>query len=87
MTPPFLAGALALVLRGTPERVAWFNAVTMPVSLAAAVAIALRLAAGGAPVVVGDTWRLDALSALMALLVAAVSTLASGIGIWLGLLM
>jgi hypothetical protein len=40
LTPPFVAGALALVLRGTPERVAWFNAVTMPVSLAAAVAIA-----------------------------------------------
>lgn len=80
LTPPLAAGALALVLRGTPARVAWFNAVTMPVSLAAAVAIALRLAAGGAPVIVGDTWRLDALSALMALLVAAVSTLAASLG-------
>ncbi len=80
LTPPLAAGALALVTRRDPVRVVWFNVTTMPVSLAAAVAIALRLAAGGAPVVVGQMWRLDALSALLSLLVSAVATLAVSIG-------
>jgi hydrogenase-4 component F len=81
LTPPLAAGALALLTRrDVAARAAWFNAVTMPVSLAAAVTIALRLAAGGAPIIVGETWRLDALSALLALLVSAVATLAASIG-------
>lgn len=80
LTPPLLAGLLALVLRRAPERVAWFNVGTMPLSLAAAAAIAVRLASGGTPVVVGDAWRLDALSALLAVLVSGVATLASALG-------
>src|SRR5437763_2916320 len=77
LTPPFAAGLLALVMRREPGRVAWLNATTMPVSFAAAIAIALRLAAGGAPGIVGDMWRLDALSALLALLVSRVAPLAA----------
>ena len=78
--PPFMAGLLMLVVRRAASAVAWFNAVTMPASCVAATLIALRLASGASPVVVGETWRLDALSALMALLVSAVATLA----VWLG---
>jgi hydrogenase-4 component F len=80
LTPPLAAGLLALIMRRVPERVALFNVATMPLSLAAAVAIAVRLASGGAPVVVGDAWRLDALSALFAVLVSGVSTLAAAVG-------
>lgn len=80
LSPPMLAAALALLAPRAPSAVAWFNAVTMPVSATAAVVVALRLAAGGAPVVVGRAWRLDALSALLALLVSGVTTLAA----WLG---
>jgi len=80
LAPPLVGAALALLVRRAPQAAAWFNAVTMPVSAAAAAAIALRLAAGGAPVIVGNAWRLDALSALLALLVSVVATLA----VWLG---
>ena len=80
LTPPLLAALLALVLRRAPGGVSWFNVVTMPVSLIAAVVIAVRLASGGTPVVVGDAWRLDALSALLAVLVSAVTTLAVALG-------
>ena len=73
LTPPLSAGLLALVLRRHPLRVAWFNVCTLPVSFAAAAAIAVRLAAGGAPVVVGQAWRLDSLSALFAVLVSGVA--------------
>jgi hydrogenase-4 component F len=80
LAPPFLAGLLMLAVRRSAAALAWFNAVTMPVSCGAAVMAALRLASGGAPIAVGDTWRLDALSALMALLVSAVATLATWMG-------
>ncbi len=80
LTPPFAAALLALVVRREPGRVAWLNALTMPVSFATAAAIAVRLAEGGAPVVVGDLWRLDALSALLAVLVSGVATLAAALG-------
>jgi hydrogenase-4 component F len=80
LTPPLAAGLLAVVLRRDPSRVARFNVVTMPASFAAAAAIAVRLAASGAPVVVGQAWRLDALSALLAVLVSGVAMLAAALG-------
>jgi len=80
LTPPFAAGVLALVLRRAPARVAWLNVLTMPVSLIAAGAIAARLATGGTPVMVGEVWRIDALSALLAVLIASVATLAVALG-------
>src|SRR5262245_5121792 len=80
LAPPFAAGVLALVLRRAPGQVAWLNALTMPVSVVAAGAIAVRLATGGTPVVVGEVWRIDALSALLAVLIAPVATLAVALG-------
>src|SRR5215475_13989619 len=80
LTPPFAAGMLALVLRHAPARVAWLNVLTMPVSLVAAGAIAVRLATGGTSVMVGEVWRIDALSALLAVLIASVATLAVALG-------
>jgi len=79
LAPPLLAATVALLARGAAGAAAWFNAVTMPCSAGAASVIALRLAAGGAPVAAG-AWRLDALSAVLALLVSVVTTLAA----WLG---
>jgi hydrogenase-4 component F len=80
LAPPFLAAAIAGVARRSIREAAWINVATMPVSVGAAAAIAIRLAAGGAPITVGHTWRFDALSALLALLVSVVATLAA----WLG---
>ena len=80
LTPPFAAGVLALVLRRVPGRVAWLNALTMPISLIAAGAIAVRLATGGTSIVVGELWRIDALSGLLAALIASVATLAVALG-------
>ena len=48
LMPPLAAGVLALVLRRVPRRVAWLNVLTIPISLVAAGAIAVRLATGGA---------------------------------------
>jgi hydrogenase-4 component F len=80
LAPAFVAGTLTLAVRRGVRALAWLNAVTMPVSCVAATVIALRLAGGGPPVVVGVTWRLDALSALMTLLVSTVATLAAWMG-------
>jgi hydrogenase-4 component F len=80
LTPPLAAGLLAVILRRTPSRVAWFNVATMPISFAAAGLIALRLAASGTPIVVGQAWRLDALSALLAVLVSGIAMLAAALG-------
>lgn len=84
LLPPLTAAAFALLARRRPEVGAWFNAITMPISAGGAAAIALRLAFGGAPVVVGQLWQVDALSALLALLVSTVATLASWLGPGLG---
>ena len=80
LMPPLLAGLLALAVRRAPRAVAWFNVATMPFSLIAALAIAMRLASGGGPVVVGDAWRVDALSALLVVLVSGVAALAAALG-------
>ena len=80
LAPPMAAAALALLGRGVARAAAWANAATMPLSVVAAVVMALRAAAGGAPIVVGTLWRVDALSALMALLVSVVALLSA----WLG---
>ena len=78
--PPIAGGVAALVARRAVRAAAVFNAVTMPVSLAAAVALAGQLASGAPAVEAWPIWRLDALSAVFALLVSAVTTLA----VWLG---
>jgi hydrogenase-4 component F len=78
--PPMAGAALAAVAPRAIVPVSRLNAATMPISVAAALVLAAGLAAGGPPVVIGTTWRIDALSALLALLVSGVSTLA----VWLG---
>ncbi|MFI5177738.1 MAG: proton-conducting transporter membrane subunit [Vicinamibacterales bacterium] len=78
--PPLLSAAAALVFPRAPRRASWINAITMPVSLGAAIALAWRQSGADAS---NDAWlvfRVDALSALLALLVAGVATLAA----WLG---
>jgi hydrogenase-4 component F len=80
LAPPLAAAVVALAARRAARAAAWANAVTMPLSAAAAAVMALGAAGGGAPLVAGSLWRVDALSALLALLVSTVATLAS----WLG---
>lgn len=78
--PPMAAAALAAIRSLRITIAAWVNAATMPASVIAASVVALRLASGGPAIEVGATWRIDALSALLALLVSLVATLAA----WLG---
>jgi hypothetical protein len=84
LMPPLAAAFLALVARRAPARAAWFNVATMPISIVAAVAIAVRQAAGGAPVVAGEMWRIDSLSAWLAIVISAVATLAVALGPGIG---
>lgn len=77
--PPLVAAALALV----PNRLilaSWIHALGMPISLIAASAMCWRLAAGAPPLEAGSLWRVDALSALLVLLITLASTFAA----WLG---
>jgi hydrogenase-4 component F len=80
LIPPLIAALAALVQPRAIGRAAWFNAATMPLSVAAAAVIALKSAGGAPPLELGRFWRMDALSALLALLISAVAALAS----WLG---
>jgi hydrogenase-4 component F len=80
IAPPVAAAALAFAAPRRTLLAARFNALTMPVSAGTAAWLALGLAAGGPPLAIGSVWRVDALSALFALLVSVVATLAA----WLG---
>lgn len=80
LAPPCVAAALAMTGPRVARAAAWTNAITMPISAAAAAIIAVRAAAGGAPLAGGDLFEVDALSALMALLVSVVATLAAWFG-------
>jgi hydrogenase-4 component F len=80
LAPPVIGAAAGLAGGARPREAAWINAVTLPISLVTAAWAANAIAGGRAPFVSGDTWRLDALSALFALLVSGVCTLA----IWAG---
>src|SRR6266511_2062035 len=76
MGPPLVpaaAGALPFVSRSTA---AWVNVLTMPLSAIAAIAVAIRVTSGGSIPELG-VWRIDALSALLAVLIALVATLAA----------
>jgi hydrogenase-4 component F len=79
LAPPLVAAALAL-LRARVSLASWVNALTMPLSLGAALAIAWKLSTGPGPIEIGALWRMDALSALFAGLVSLAATLAA----WLG---
>jgi len=80
VAPPVVAAALAVLAPRATVLVSRLNVATMPISVAAALWLAAGLVAGGPPAVVGTTWRIDALSAMLALLVSVVSTLA----VWMG---
>ncbi len=80
LVPPILGALAAFALPRAVRPASWINALTMPVSAGAAITMAIGQAAGGPAWEVGPLWRFDALSALMALLVATVATLAA----WLG---
>jgi hydrogenase-4 component F len=79
--PPLLAALLALVAVPYRRAIGWTNAVLSLVSLGAAVALGREVLSAGA-VTAGwqDLFRADALSALLAACVAAVTVLAA----WLG---
>jgi len=80
LAPPLAAAALAIAAPRAGRFSAWFNAATMPLSTGSAAWAAYALASGHAPFAAGQVWRMDALSALMALLVSLVCSLA----IWYG---
>jgi hydrogenase-4 component F len=80
LAPPVSATLVSLIARRRTAAAAWYCALVMLVSAGAAAAIAVRLAMGGASVEVGRAWRLDALSALLALLISVVAALA----VWFG---
>ena len=80
LAPPLVGASTGLLGSGRARAGAWINAVTLPVSLLAAAGGSYAIAGGRAPFEAGDSWRLDALSALFALLITTVCTVA----IWLG---
>jgi hydrogenase-4 component F len=80
LVPPLIGAATVLLGRARARHAARINAATLPVSLLTAALAANALAGGRAPFESGDIWRLDSLSALFALLVSGICTLA----IWLG---
>jgi hydrogenase-4 component F len=79
VVPPLLSALVALWSRRV-ALVSWSNAVAMPVSAGAAIVMAVRLAAGAAPIEIGSLWRVDALAAILAVLVSVMATLA----VWFG---
>jgi hydrogenase-4 component F len=75
-----LLGAVLALLPGSLRWAVRINVATMPFAVAAAGVMAWRLATGGAPIVLGSLWRVDALAAVFVLLVALAALLAT----WLG---
>ncbi|HEY7204833.1 MAG TPA: proton-conducting transporter membrane subunit [Methylomirabilota bacterium] len=81
LAPPLLVAGLAVVDRGAGRAVGSVLALLALVPLAAALAVAARVAAGAVPTWgPGELFRVDALSALLALCVTFVSALALGLG-------
>jgi len=83
LVPPLLALLLALAVRPYRRAAGWLGVALAGVSLLSAVALAVRVVAG-LPIVdsapSGGAWRVDALSALLAVSIAFVSLLASLLG-------
>ncbi|MBI3401535.1 MAG: hydrogenase 4 subunit F [Acidobacteria bacterium] len=87
LLPPLIAGIVALVVRPYRRFVAWVSVVCAAVSFAASVALAVAVVQAGTPddpVAVSTLWRVDALSALLAVCIAFVALLASALGPGLG---
>lgn len=83
LLPPLMASCLALIVRPYRRLVGWCGLGCAAVSLTAAVRLCLVVLTDGPVAVrgtVGDLWRVDALSALLALCIAFVACLASALG-------
>ena len=78
--PPLAGAAAATISRRSIARAAWFNAATMPICLGTASLLAFRVASGVTAIAVWPGASLDALSALLMLLVGTVATLSSWMG-------
>ncbi len=81
LAPPALAGAAAAVVRPYRRGVAWFGVVCAAVSLAAAAALCAVVMARGPVAASGllSSFRVDALSALVALCIALVTLLTTAL--------
>src|SRR2546423_1120332 len=81
LVPPLVAAALAIVVKAYRRFVGWAGVVLASLSAAASGTLAIQVVRDG-PVFggVGDIWRVDALSAMLALCIAFVALLASMLG-------
>src|SRR5205807_1692447 len=81
LVPPLVAAALAIVVKPYRRFVGWAGVVLASLSAAASGTLAIQVVRDG-PVFggVGDIWRVDALSAMLALCIAFVALLASLLG-------
>jgi hydrogenase-4 component F len=85
LSPPVVAGLLALVVRPYRAAVGWVNAALSLVSLVATLALWSRVLAGEVPTTgPGEFLRADALSTLLAFSVSLVSALSAWLGPGLG---
>ncbi|OLB63788.1 MAG: hypothetical protein AUI11_00045 [Acidobacteria bacterium 13_2_20CM_2_66_4] len=81
LVPPLVAAGLAIVVKPYRRFVGWAGVVLASLSAAASGTLAIQVVRDG-PVFggVGDIWRVDALSAMLALCIAFVALLASMLG-------
>ena len=82
--PPLLASCFAILVRRQTARAGWAGVAGLGLSFAASIALAVEVVEGGSGSVLPDLWRVDALSALVALCIAFVALLASASGPGLG---
>ena len=81
--PPLLASSLAILVRPYRQWVGWMSIAGALVSLAASVSLCVEVVSGGPardPASTTGLWRVDALSALLALCITFVTLLASAFG-------
>jgi len=83
LMPPLLAGCLAILVRPSKRFVGWVSVIGAALSFAASIALCRTVVAAGSLQDATSTtalWRVDALSALLALCIAFVALLASVAG-------
>ncbi|HLQ45446.1 MAG TPA: hypothetical protein VK137_11995, partial [Planctomycetaceae bacterium] len=82
LMPPLLASCLAILVRPYKRFVGWVSLIGASLSFAASIALCTTVVAGGPLQDAGSAtalWRVDALSALLALCIAFVALLASAL--------
>ena len=83
LIPPAIAAVLAILVRPYTRLVGWVSVVCAAISFAASVALGAAVVNAGVPddlVALSALWRVDALSALLAVCIAFVTLLASALG-------